>query len=254
MPLSYFWNTMRIPLLTTLLTLCMLGSTANAKPAYPDEYALRPVQLPAELAQVKIPLIIDLSRGHAGKPIFVPLDLRFGVTSELELRIFHPVHGLCLRGCERAYNDLAFGMLYSVLDENHVQASLLGAFEIQSFRSPVQTVLDLGFSFAYIRAPFSISASPYLGLPLSDREHQQDWVNVPIEFAYQLSLPTAVFFETGIYGDAHDPGSWSGPIGAGINLLLHHSVDVGAEFKLNSIVGHTDTGSRLVLVYLMVRT
>jgi hypothetical protein len=243
---------MRIPAII-FFSLCALAGTANASPAYPDEYALRPIQLPAGMAQVKIPLIIDLSRGHAGTPISVPLDIRFGVTPALELRIFHPVNGVCLRGCDKHYNDLAFGLLYSVLDEDHVQASLLGAFEVRSFANPVQTVLDLGLSFAYIRAPFSIYASPYLGLPLSDREHQREWVNVPIEFAYQLSRPTAVFFETGIYGDARDPGSWSGPVGAGINQLLHPSVDVGAEFKLNSIVGHTDTGSRLALVYLMIR-
>lgn len=243
---------MRIPTVV-LLSLFSLAGTAQASPGYPDEYALRPIQLPAGMVQLKLPLIIDLSRGHAGKPITVPLDIRFGVTRELELRIFHPVNGLCLRGCDRHYNDLAFGLLYSVLDEDHVQASLLGAFEVRSFASPVQTVLDLGVAFAYIRAPFSIYASPYLGLPLSDREHQREWFNMPIEFAYQLSRPTAVFFETGLYGDARDLGSWSGPVGAGINQLLHPGVDVGAEFKLNSIVGHTDTGSRLVLVYLMIR-
>lgn len=236
-----------------LLFLCTLAGAAHASPGYPDEYALRPIQLPTGMAQVKIPLIIDLSRGHAGKPIFVPLDLRVGVSPELELRIFHPVHGVCLRGCDKHYNDLAFGLLYSVFDQDHVQASLFGAFEVRSFASPVQTVLDLGVAFAYINDPFSIVASPYLGIPLSDRDHQQDWVNVPIAFAYQLSHPTAVFFETGLYGDAHDPGSWSGPIGAGINQLLHSSVDVGAEFKLNSMIGNTDTGNRLVLVYLMFR-
>lgn len=248
---------MRIPavvLLPFFLSFCALTGTAQAAPAYPDEYALRPVQLPEGMVQAKVPLVIDLSRGHAGKPIFVPLDLRFGVTSLLELRIFHPVHGLCLRGCDRRYDDLAFGLLYSVLDEGNVQASLLGAFEVRSFASPVQTALDLGFSFAYIQAPFSFRASPYLGLPLSDREHQRDWVNVPIELAYQLARPTAVFFETGVYGDARDPGGWSGPVGVGINQMLQHGVDVGAEFKLNSIIGHTDTGSRLVLVYLMLRT
>lgn len=231
----------------------MVTGTAYAKSGYPDEYALRPIQLPESMVQVKIPLIVDLSRGHAGKPIFVPFDIRLGATNELELRIFHPVHGMCLRGCDKAYDDLALGLLYSVFDEDHVQASLLGAFEVRRFTSPVQTVLDVGAAFAYIRAPFSIYASPYLGIPITDRANQDEWVNLPIEFAYQLSLPTAVFLETGLYGNAHDPNSWSGPIGGGINLLLHHSVDVGAEFKLNSVLGHTDTGSRLVLVYLMLR-
>jgi hypothetical protein len=239
--------------IATLLLATALALPVHAQGQYPDEYALRPIQLPQGMVQAKIPLIIDLSRGHAGKPIFVPLDLRLGVTDELELRLFHPVNGLCLRGCAKAYNDLAFGLLYSVLNENSFQASLFGAFEVRSFTSPVQVVLDAGAALAYIRAPFSLFAAPYLGIPVTDREHLTDWINVPIEFAYQLSGPAAFFVETGLYGSAHDSSGWSGPFGVGINYLLHHGVDVGAEFKLNAVLGHTDTGSRLVLVYLALR-
>jgi hypothetical protein len=244
---------MRIQTIATCLALCLVAGAAHAKPGYPDEYALRPLQLPESMVQLKVPLIVDLSRGQAGKTIWVPFDLRFGVTNELELRIFHPVHGLCLRGCDKAYDDLGFGLLYAVFDEDHMQVSLLGAFEVRRFTRPVRTALDAGLAFAYIRAPFSIHASPYLGIPITDRAGQDAWVNVPIELAYQLSPPTALFLETGLYGSARDPNAWSGPIGVGINQLLQHSVDVGAEFKLNSVIGNTDTGNRLVLVYLMVR-
>jgi hypothetical protein len=244
---------MRTRILTALLALFGIAASASAAANYPDEYALRPIQLPASMVQLKAPLIMDLSRGNAGKTIFVPFDIRLGVTDEIELRLFHPVNGLCLRGCAKRYNDLALGLLYSAFDEQGGQASLLGAFEVRSFASPVQLVLDVGLSLAYFHAPFSVRAAPYLGLPISDREHQTDWVNVPIEFAYQVSLPTAVFLETGLYGSVHDPNGWSGPVGVGINQLLRRGIDIGAEFKLNSIIGHADTGSRLVLVYLMVR-
>jgi len=242
-----------IKALLALLVTTALALPAFAEPGFPDAYALRPLELPPSMVQAKIPLVIDLSHGHAGDLIFVPFDVRFGVTRELELRIFHPVHGLCLRGCDRAYNDIGLGMLFSVLEENGLQASLLAALEFRSLTSPVGAVLDAGVAFKFIRSPFSIFAAPYIGIPLSDRNHLDDSVNVPIEFAFQLSAPTALFVETGLYGSAHDPGGWSGPVGIGINQLLHHNVDIGAELKLNSVIGHTDAGSRLVLVYLTVR-
>jgi hypothetical protein len=235
-------------LLVTTLALPTVAQTG-----YPDAYALRPLELPPSMVQVKIPLIIDLSHDNAGKVVFIPFDLRFGVTRELELRVFHPVHGLCLRGCDPKYNDIALGMLLSVFEENGLEASLLGALEFRSLTSPVGAVLDAGMAFKLIRAPFSIFAAPYVGIPLSDRDHLDDWVNVPVEFAFQLSPPTALFVETGLYGNAHDPGSWSGPVGVGINQLLHHDVDLGAEFKLNSVIGNPDAGNRLVLVYLTLR-
>jgi hypothetical protein len=251
--ISAFFPTLLATLLATLLS-TLLARPLHAQGRYPDAYALRPLQLPPSLVQVKIPLVIDLSRGHAGKPIFVPLDLRVGVTDELELRLFHPVNGVCLRGCGKVYNDAAFGLLYSLLRENGFEASLLAAFEVRSFSSPAQVALDVGVDFKYVRAPFSIFVGPYLGLPITDREHQTAWINVPAEFAYQVSPATAVFLETGLYGDVHDSGNWSGPLGVGVNQLIQHGVDLGAEFKLNTMVGHTDTGSRLVLVYLAFRS
>lgn len=239
-------------LLVSLLSM-VVPTSAEAQPGYPDAYALRPLELPPSLVQVKLPLVVDLSRGNAGKLIFMPFDLRAGVSRELELRLFQPVRGLCLRGCDKAYNDLGVGLLYSVFDENGVQASLLGAFEVASFTSPVQVALDVGLAFKVIRAPFSFFAAPYLRVPLSDRAQVDDSINLPIEFAFQIATPTALFVETGLYGSAHDGGDWSGPIGVGIDQLLQRGVDLGAEFKLNTVLGHTDTGSRLVLVYLVLR-
>lgn len=240
------------------LLLVVLLATAMALPAraqglYPDEYALRPLQLPASMGQARIPLVIDLSRGNAGKLIFMPFDFRLGVSSDLELRLFQPVHGLCLRGCGKAYDDLAFGMLYSLLRQGGVEASLLAALEVRSFTSPAQLALDAGAAFKLIRAPFSLSLSPYLGIGLSDRSDRSDWINIPIEGAVQLTPPTALFVETGLYGDVHDSSGWSGPLGVGVNYLAAHGVDLGAELKWNSILGHTDTGSRLLLGYIMLR-
>jgi len=97
-------------------------STAHAQGGgYPDAYALRPLQLPTGMVQLKVPVIINLSKGSVASPVFIPFELRLGLTSDLELRIFHPVHGLCVsghaKGCDRVYNDLALGMLYSVMRE-----------------------------------------------------------------------------------------------------------------------------------------
>jgi hypothetical protein len=234
------------------------AGTARAQGGYPDEYALRPLRLPTGLVQLKVPLVINLSKDSVASPVFIPFELRLGLTSELELRLFHPGLGLCIsghsKGCNRVYNDLALGLLYSVMREQGMELALLGAVEVASFSDPALLRLDVGMAFKYIHAPFSIATSPYVGVGLNHRDGNGDSINIPAEFAYQLAAPTALFLESGIYGPVHGFGdAWTMPLGFGINYLLHHGVDLGAEFKFTSLIGNGSTDGRLGLVYLALR-
>jgi hypothetical protein len=245
----------------TLAFALVLGCLAAARPGlaagYPDEYALRPLQLPAGMAQLKVPVIINLSRGQVGSPVWIPFELRLGLTDELELRLFHPVRGLCVsgrsHGCGRVYNDLGLSMLYSVMGENGMDLALLLGFEVASFADPALLRLDAGMAFKYVHAPFSIATWPTFGVGLNHRDRNGDAVNLPVELAFQLSFPTALFLESGLYGSPHNlSNDWSMPLGVGINYLLAHGVDLGAELKLTG-VGNGGLDGRLLIVYFAVR-
>ncbi len=245
-------------LISGLVVVALLpAGAARAAPGYPDEYALRPLQLPPGMAQLKVPVIINLSRGEVGSPVWIPFELRLGLTDEVELRLFHPVRGLCVsgraHGCDRVYNDLGFSLLYSVMREQGMDLALLGGFEVASFSDPALLRLDAGMAFKYVHAPFSIATWPYFGFGLNHRDRNGDSVYIPVEFAFQLSWPTALFLETGLYGSLHNPDNdWSLPLGVGLNYLLAHGVDIGAEFKLTG-VGNGGTDGRELIVYLAVR-
>ena len=242
-----------------VLAALAFAGTAHAQSGYPDAYALRPLQLPTGMVQLKVPVIINLSKGSVAKPVFIPLELRLGLTSELELRVFHPVHGLCVsgqaKGCGRVYNDVGLGMLYSVMREQGMELALLGAVEVTSLSRPAKVRLDAGLAFKYVHAPFSIAAWPYVGIGLNHRDSNGDSINIPVEFAFQLSAPTALFLESGLYGSAHDFGNaWSMPLGVGINYLLQHAVDMGAEFKLDNALGNGSSADyREFIFYFALR-
>jgi hypothetical protein len=247
--------------LAALLAFVAGVGVAHAEGRYPDEYALRPLQLPTEMVQLKVPLIINLSKDNVGNPTFIPFDLRFGLSDELELDIFHPVHGLCVsgssKGCNHAYNDLAVGLLYSVMRERGVELSPFGAFEVAQFSSPAHLRLDAGVAFKFVQAQWSIFAKPYIGIGMNHRDKNGDGIKMPIEFAFQLSRPTALFGETGFYSDdLHNLGdTWSSPVGVGINYLLQNGIDMGAEFKLDDLIGNgSSTDSRSFIFYFALRT
>jgi hypothetical protein len=139
--------------------------------------------------------------------------------------------------------------------ERGMDLSLLGAVEVTSFSSPAMVRLDAGLGFKFVHAPFSIAAWPYVGIGLNHRDQNGDGINLPVEIAFQLSAPTALFLEGGLYGPTHDfANSWSGPLGVGINYLLQHGVDMGAEFKLGNAIGNGSSGdNRLFLFYFALR-
>jgi hypothetical protein len=242
-----------------VLALLAVASTAHAQGGYPDAYALRPLQMPASMVQLKVPVIINMSKGAVGSPVYLPFELRLGLTSDLELRIFQPGHGLCIsgqsKGCGHVYNDLGLGLLYSVMREQGMELALLGAVEVTSFASPATLRLDAGLAFKYVAPQFSIAAWPYVGIGLNHRDGNGDGINIPVEFAYQLSPPTALFAESGLFGDAHDfGGTWSMPLGVGLNYLLQHGIDMGAEFKFTNLIGNgSGADGRLFLFYVALR-
>jgi hypothetical protein len=226
-----------------------VGGQVTHAQGYPDAYALRPLQVPSGMVQAKVPLVIDLSQNNEGKLIFMPFELRIGVSHELELRLFQPGTSLCLRGCGKAYNDLGIGLLYAVIREAGFDMSLFGALEIARFSAPALLRLDGGMAFKFIHNPISIFFSPYVSLGMNHREENGDAIKIPFELAVQLSRQTALFFETGLYGPLHDSGGWSTPFGVGLNYLVTHGVDLGAEFKF------TDQNSdhRQLIVYGALR-
>ena len=249
---------MRRLVMAVVLASLLQASHGFAAPGYPDEYALRPLELPPGLVQLKVPVIVNLSRGSVARPVWIPFELRLGLTEELELRLFHPVYGLCVsgrsRGCGRVYNDLGLGMLYSVMREQGMELALLAAVEATSFSDPVLLRLDAGLAFKFVHAPFSIAAWPYISIGLNHRDQNGDGLNIPIEFAFQLSPLTALFLETGLYGALHGFGdNWSSPLGVGVNYLLAHGADIGAEFKLTGPVGNGGADGRIFLAYLALR-
>jgi hypothetical protein len=138
-----------------------------------------------------------------------------------------------------------------------MELSPFGAFEVARFSSPAHLRLDAGVAFKFVQTQWSIFAKPTIGIGVSHRDENGDGFKMPIEFAFQLSRPTALFVETGFYSDdLHDPGgTWFSPLGVGINYLLQNGIDMGAELKLDKLVGNgSTTDSRSFIFYFALRS
>ena len=99
------------------------AAPAAAPGSYPDEYTLRPLTLAAGMFQVTLPVVLNLSKSKALKPVWIPLDLRYGVMDQLEVFVSHTTFGgplatgggVCLgkkANCPKIYNNLNVGGQY----------------------------------------------------------------------------------------------------------------------------------------------
>jgi hypothetical protein len=233
--------------------------------AYPDEYALRPLTLAAGTFQATVPVVLNLSKNAVLKPVWVPLDLRYGVSDVLEVFVSHNNHGtplafggggVCLggkdRGCIKSngdsafYNNLNIGAQYSLTKSGGIELSGIGALEIREISPDLLAAIDVGVGFKYVGAPVSIKAAPMIGIGVTKRsaDGNKEFISVPVQLAFQASPQLAAFIDTGIFGPTSNFGKlYALPLGIGASFLVSHGLDVGAEFMLPALVGGSDYAS-----------
>jgi hypothetical protein len=210
--------------------------------------------------------------------VWVPLDLRFGVTDQLEVFVSHTTFsgslavggGVCIggtdRGCEKIYNNVNVGGQYSLLKANGVEVSGLVAFEVRRLSDPSMFAADVGVGFKYVAAPISIKATPQIGIGLNKRADDaganKEVLSVPVQVAFQAMPQLAVFLDTGIFGTiSHFSDNYAIPVGIGASYLVMHGLDVGGEFMLRSALAGSATTSdekgvndRTLMVFASYRT
>ncbi len=200
--------------------------------------------------QGSLPVVINLSKSAVAKPVWIPLDLRFGVTNELEVFVNHGIpggsliegQGLCLggtsRGCEKAYNNVNLGGVYSFLKNSGVELGGLIALDFRRISDPMNFAVDVGVAFKYVAAPVSVKLVPQIGIGINKRSAgNKEELAVPLQIAVQAAAPIAVFLDTGIFGATTDFGkNYYVPVGIGASYLAMHGLDVGLEFMFPRLV------------------
>ena len=231
-----------------------------------DEYALRSLTLGAGTFQGTLPIVLNLSKSKALKPVWIPLDLRFGVTNELEVFVNHSTpggslasgSGLCLggtsRGCDKAYNNVNVGGVYSFLKNSGVELAGLIALDFRRITDPMNLAVDVGIGFKYVAAPVSVKLTPQIGIGVNKRsEGNKEQLAVPLQIAVQAVPQIAVFLDSGIFGPtSHFGDFYTVPVGIGASYLAMHGLDVGIEFMLPVVVTGVSGNKAFDNRYLML--
>lgn len=221
--------------------------------------------------QVTLPVVLNLSKDAVLKPVWIPLDVRFGITDQLEVFLSHaaPVGpiasagGVCLggtdRGCDKFYNRLQLGVQFSLLKDSALELAAIGALAVQSLDPDLVAAVDVGVNFKYVAGPIAIKAAPQLFIGANKRsEGNKESIFVPVQLAFQATPELAAFVDTGVAGmlDGFGDG-YVVPVGVGASFAVMPTLDVGAEFMapavLTGMKGDNAFDSRMLAVFAQWR-
>ena len=255
------------------------AAPAAAPAGYPDAYALRPLVLAPGMFQATLPVVLNLSKSAVLKPVWIPLDLRFGVIDNLEVFVSHTTPGgslaspggLCLggkkRNCPEVYDNVNVGGQYSFLKASGVDLAGLLAIDFARLSDPMYLGVDVGVAVKYVAAPVSVKLTPQVYIGVNKRADvttggggftittpgNKEIISVPLQVAFQAIPQVAIFLESGISGRlSHFGDNYFVPVGLGASCLAMHALDVGLEFMAPAILTGMKGDNAFDVRYLMV--
>ncbi len=236
-------------------------------PALGTAPELTPILLAPGRTEIRVPLVIGLSSGSAGKPINVPLDVYYGVTESLTLGLTHsggvvqptapypPSQGLCFTGdgegqCPKVYNNVGLDALYGILGGT-LQLAAHGGLEVRSIADPFQVALRLGVLFqAPLAERVALVTDPRVWIGLNERDVNQDRLDLPFAIQYWVTDPLRLAVRT-VFGGPLDnfDAAYTGSLGLFGGFSITPAVEGFASFDFLNLYGKGgDADARALVV------
>jgi len=199
---------------------------------------------PARPAMVEI----NASRDSFAKPIHIAPHFYWGVTDDLSLGISHRA-GLCLNGCDKAYNDAGFDLMYYLTGSDKFELDLHAGVPVRSF-SPFELGVQGGVlgrvNFGRITA-FVFDPSVYV--PFTRRGDPE--LNLPFWFYFQATDVVVPFVGSAVSGRLRGFfDDFAFPLEGGILFDVARNVDVGFSARFHHLVGSHGTLDSRSLYFL----
>jgi hypothetical protein len=192
---------------------------------------------------------IDISQDSDNVPFQFPVHVYFGVTDKLALGPIHEIGpfaggGPCLN-CDRFYNDIGLGILYSLIRDPGFELAFNGDAPVflnfrgnvfMSVRGGVLGRLALG-------QVASMVFDPSLQIGLTSRPDadggNKDYLWLPVWFYFRASDKVAPFVGTGLGGRVEGFGdNFQIPLEGGCLVGVTPDIDLGGVFTFYNLMGH----------------
>lgn len=237
---------------------------AFTRATWPTRLIWRPLVLDAGMIEARLAGEVSLGRGALLDPVSVAPDLWVGVNRRLTVGIAHGLgedhaarprsgagRGVCAGdGCAATYGGVALDTRF------HLRGELIGrlAVDVRRF-DPAVVALELGAVGRWRMGDVAVVVAPALAIGL----HRRDLANredaaLPVTVQWQAARRVAVEAGIGLRGPVDDFfGALEVPVHAGVVVVPHRDVDVGASFGLPDPLGADGPAARHAVLWIAWR-
>lgn len=235
------------------------------KETWPLELTRRPLTLAPGMAEIDVPVNVNISPDRFGQPVFLNPSLYYGATRDITVGVRHFV-GLCVtgtsNGCPDVYNDFGLDSVFSLVRSREFNVALGLALDVFHITDPTTIAGEARVQFKYGTGPVAVVFIPTLSFGLANRDdtnlHQlgpfaqealgnRETLSLPVRIEVQLASPLVVFGTVAFAGPL-DPAvgsfgdNYSIPVNAGIQYAFSRSLDVGAVISWPLLAGPNHDG------------
>ncbi len=222
------------------------------------ESVQRGVQGPAGLFHSRILLHVNMTEGSVGEPVSLAPDFYFSFSDTFQLGLVHnlpmgwqtlPGAGLCLSGtdgrCPQVYDNVGVDALIGLAYSPDFHLSLHTGLYALQIEDPRYLMLTVGAAGKiHFSDAFALFFDPQIGIALTERDAgNPNWLFLPIELQFQLSDTSVFKILSGVTGPLSNFGdTYQAPFGLGVIFNVNESVDVGARFSFDNLLGNQPPG------------
>lgn len=242
------------------------AGTLYGRDNWPEALTKRPITLPATLIDLRVPLVLNLSKDSELEPWFVAPSAAIGVTDEVTLRAYTPENGtgVCLagsaHGCNERWNDLAAEVIYGFSRSEQQQLAFRGGLEAYRMADPLLLALKLGGVYKTTIGNMAIVLGGDFRIGLTERDagNVRETFTLYAEPQVQLTETVAIFAE--IQGEVElDPEATTSGVGidisdtlrvpfaVGAEWALMHRVSLGGKLRFGNLFGHGGSADQRAL-------
>jgi hypothetical protein len=246
------------------------------KEGWPIEITRRPLTLARGMAELTVPVGVNLSEGSAAKPVFVSPSLYYGVTPWVTVGLRHFL-GLCLtgsdNGCPHVYNDLSIDSVWRLLHGGVVDLAFGAALNAAPISNPFTLSGEVRLIARVGGGPVAVAIAPTFNFGLTERDsapsktyplafplatyaygwyeqtqsENKEVISIPATLTFQVMKAVAVSLAAALHGPLNPSTGDFGdfyriPMGAAVVVSPTRAVDVGASFTFLNLLGRSVPG------------
>jgi hypothetical protein len=210
--------------------------------------------------EVEGDVVVTVSNGSGGEPVYLTPNVYYGVSDALTLGIAENTQadifstgggGICLGSddrCSKVFNNLSLDALFSFARSADADLAFHGGVDFVELSPDFRAAVRVGLKAKLVSGPIDLLFDPSLDILLNQRDTAiyKEFLQIPLRLGIQVASQLNLGVSAALLGPLQSPlGSfgtiYSIPVGVGAVLAISQQLALRAQFTFDNLAGKNHT-------------